>query len=399
MGCKRREAFQIKLVRRLSVRRSGLRKIRLPYHIGVMASPDTIDRIIHRRHRALNTAHTWLLAGGSLALLGVTAWAFGGWTGIIYAVVFGVFSMVIMRRVSPQMVLSMYKARPVSRAEFPAGIEIVGELARRAALPVAPRLYVVPSKMMNAFAVGRRDDSAIAITDALARNLTLRELAGVLAHEISHVANEDVKVMAFADMVARFTSLMSTLGLVSLFLNIVGLAGGMAVQVPWLAVLVLLAAPTIGGLLQLALSRTREFDADLGAALLTGDPEGLASALTKLERAQGRGWENVFLPTGRNPNPSVLRTHPLTSERVKRLMALKAGIDPRLPGPPPAVQPRPSLVPRVRPQGPALGGRGFGLAEGGIEPEAADEVPACQASLNPPQGNPRIRVSRGGVWW
>jgi heat shock protein HtpX len=164
-------------------------------------------------------------------------------------------------------------------------------------------------------------------------------------------------------------------------------------------VLVLLAAPTVGGLLQLALSRTREFDADLGAALLTGDPDGLASALTKLERAQGRAWENVFLPTGRNPNPSVLRTHPLTAERVKRLMALKAGVDPRLPGPPAAVRPRPSLVPRVRPQSPTLGGVGFGLVEGGMEPEAADEVPACHSSLYPPDGNPRIRIGRGGVWW
>jgi heat shock protein HtpX len=364
-----------------------------------MANSDTIDHFTQRRHRTLNTVQTWLLAGGSLVLLAITAWAFGGWTGIIYAVVFGAISMIIVRRVSPQMVLTMYKAQPVSRAEFPAGVEIVEELARRAGLPAAPRLYVVPSKMMNAFAVGRREDSAIAITDALARNLTLRELAGVLAHEMSHVAHEDVKVMAFADMVARFTSLMSTLGLISLFLNIVGFAGGMEAQVPWLAVLVLLAAPTIGGLLQLALSRTREFDADLGAALLTGDPDGLASALTKLERAQGRAWENVFLPTGRNPNPSVLRTHPLTAERVKRLMALKAGVDPRLPGPPPAVRPRPSLVPRVRPQSPTLGGVGFGLVEGGIEPEAADEVPACHASIYPPEGNPRIRVRRGGVWW
>jgi heat shock protein HtpX len=154
-----------------------------------------------------------------------------------------------------------------------------------------PRLYVVPSKMMNAFAVGRREESAIAITDALARNLTTRELAGVLAHEISHVAAEDVKVMAFADMVSRFTSLMSTVGLFSLVFNLVGFAGGYGAQVPWEGVIVLLAAPSVGGLLQMALSRTREFDADLNAAALTGDPDGLASALAKLERAQGRMWE------------------------------------------------------------------------------------------------------------
>ncbi|MDA4630974.1 M48 family metalloprotease, partial [Escherichia coli] len=98
---------------------------------------------------------------------------------------------------------------------------------------------------------------------------------------------------------------------------------GAHAQVPWLGVLVLLVAPTIGGLLQMALSRTREFDADLGASLLTGDPDGLAQALTKLEKAQGRLWENLILPGGRIPDPSILRTHPLTETRVARLKALK----------------------------------------------------------------------------
>ena len=134
--------------------------------------------------------------------------------------------MWLVRRISPQMVLSMYKARAVSAADFPAGIRIVAELSRRAGLTAAPKLYVIPSKLMNAFAVGRRDDSVIAITDALARTLTTRELTGVLAHEISHVANEDVKVMALADMVSRFTSLMSTVGIISLFFNIGSYASG-----------------------------------------------------------------------------------------------------------------------------------------------------------------------------
>ena len=196
--------------------------------------------------------------------------------------------MWLVRRVSPQMVLSMYKARPCRRADSRPASRIVAELARRAGLPAVPKLYVIPSKLMNAFAVGRRDDSVIAITDALARTLTARELAGVLAHEISHIAHEDVKVMALADMVSRFTSLMSTVGIISLFLNIGSYAGGAGGSVPWLAVLVLLAAPTVGGLLQMALSRTREFDADLGAAMLTGDPDGLASALHQARARAGQ---------------------------------------------------------------------------------------------------------------
>jgi len=136
--------------------------------------PATIDYFAQRRNRVLNAVHTWLLAGGALLLLAVTAWAFGGTAGIIYAVVFGGVSVWAMRRISPQMVLSMYRAREVRAAEFPTGISIVTELARRAGLPAVPRLYVIPSRLMNAFAVGRRDQSAIAITDALARTLTPR---------------------------------------------------------------------------------------------------------------------------------------------------------------------------------------------------------------------------------
>lgn len=360
----------------------------------------TIDLLAHRHNRVRNTLHTWLLGAASLLLLAVTAWAFGGPTGVIYAVAFGILPLLLLRRISPQMVLSMYKASRVSPRDFPAGYRIVEELARRAELPIAPKLYVIPSRMMNAFAVGRRDDSAIAITDALARTLTARELAGVLAHEISHIAHEDVKVMAFADMVSRFTSLMSTIGLFSLFLNLVGFAGGHTLQVPWPAVIVLMAAPTIGGLLQLALSRTREFDADLGAAMLTGDPEGLAVALKKLEKAQGRLWEGILLPGSRIPDPSILRSHPLTDDRIERLLALKAHTIAR-PGSEfcderPVLR-RPSSVPRIKlhtPHG-VLGGR---LLIEGVEDET-DRQPACAHPLNPPRNGPRIRPLRGGVWW
>ncbi len=366
----------------------------------------TIDLFAERRNRWLNMLHTWLLATGSLALLAVTAWAFGGLTGIAYAIVFGAISMWAARRISPKMVLAMYKAREVTEAQFPAGIRIVTELAQRAKLPAAPRLHIIPSRVMNAFAVGRRDQSAIAITDALARTLTPRELAGVLAHEIGHIAHEDVKVMAFADMVSRFTSLMSTIGIISLFLNIGSYVSGGDGGVPWLAVLVLIAAPTVGGLLQMALSRTREFDADLGAALLTGDPDGLASALTKLERAQGRVWENILLPGGRIPDPSVLRTHPLTADRIARLKALKAATtadagQPSSPGLP--SRPRASLVPRVKPamhlDSQHFGGLGAPLLL--AETQRADPdrgEPACDRPLNPPRGRPRLHV-RGGVWW
>ncbi|MEN0001979.1 MAG: zinc metalloprotease HtpX, partial [Pseudomonadota bacterium] len=209
------------------------------------------DHIIHRRHRALNSTHTALLISGSLALLAITAWAIAGATGIFYALVFGAISMMAARRVSPAMVLRMYKAKPVNAANWPLGHQMINELARRAELPAVPKLYVVPSKMMNAFAVGRLDDSAVAVTDALIRQLTARELAGVMAHEVTHIKNEDIKVMSIADMVSRFTSTLSMMGFIAILFNISGFFG----TVPWLGVLAMIIAPTIGSLLQLALSR------------------------------------------------------------------------------------------------------------------------------------------------
>lgn len=356
-----------------------------------MPTPRTIDLLAHRRNRMRNTLHTWQLGIACLLLLAATAWAFGGAAGMVYAALFGIVPLIVMRRVSPRLVLSMYKAVQVTPAQFPAGYRIVDELARRAGLPVMPKLYVIPSRMMNAFAVGRRDDSAIAITDALARTLSARELAGVLAHEMSHIANEDVRVMAFADMVSRFTSLMSAIGLFSLFLNVVGFAGGYEAQVPWQGVVVLLAAPTVGGLLQMALSRTREFDADLGAAILTGDPDGLAIALRKLERAQGRMWEGILLPGGRIPDPSILRTHPKTQDRIARLAALRTSEETTPTSPTRPMPTRPSTVPRIRlhPPHDAFGAH---FLIGGEAPSA------CGHTLNPPAGPPRIRL-RGGVWW
>jgi len=339
-----------------------------------------IDLVEQRRHRFLNIAHTWLLAGGSLALLAVTAFAFGGLSGVVWAMLFGVVSMAMAMRISPRMVLAMYKAHPVTRDDFAAGLDIVAELSRRAGLPSPPRLHVVPSDMMNAFAVGRRDDAAIAITDGLVRRLTPREFAGVMAHEISHVANEDIRVMALADMVSRYTSVMSTFGILTLLYNLGGLAGGFEARVPWLATLLLLVAPTVGGLLQMALSRTREYDADLNAAALTGDPEGLASALIKLEHAQRRQWEGLVLPGARIPDPSLLRSHPRTEDRVARLRAL-AGEAP----PPTAPTRRARSVPAV-----ALGAP---LAHGLV----GGDGPCHAGGLRAPEGRPRLR--RGGVWW
>jgi heat shock protein HtpX len=364
-----------------------------------------IDHFVQRHHRLRNLLHTWILVGGSLALFALCAYVFLGIQGMLFAAVFGGVSLMLAGRVSPQMVLRMYKARPVLRDEFPVGHAILDELAARAQLPARPVLYVLPSNMMNAFAVGRREESAICFTDLLLRSLSRREFAGVLAHEISHIGNQDIRVMAIADMVSRFTSALSTFGMVALFLNLPAVMMGYETGLPWIGVLLLLAAPTIGALLQLALSRTREFDADLGAAILTGDPDGLASALVKLERAQRRGWEGMVLPGGRIPDPSLLRSHPRTQDRIDRLMVLKAGAS--LPEPvdqaAAATERRRSPVPSIRPRWRRGEEERYshyaGLLQAAPISVGDPEQPCCSASLEPSDQKPRIRLTRGGVYW
>jgi len=279
------------------------------------------------RHKLLNVAQTLLLIGGMALVLalsarllfgeGVTLWVFG-WVALF---------MGLAPRVSPAMILRLYGARPLDRHAAPGLIGLVEELARGAGLPSVPRLYYVPSAMLNAFAVGHRDMAAIAVTDGLVRHLTPRELRGVLAHEISHVHNNDMWVMGLSDTVSRLTRMLSWFGQFLILVNLpLLLMSGVAIS--WSGLLLLVFAPQISALLQLALSRTREFDADLEAARLTGDPQGLAMALQKLERAQGGWLERVLAPGRANPEPSLLRTHPPTDERVRRLLELQTGGQP-----------------------------------------------------------------------
>ncbi|MEW5421278.1 M48 family metalloprotease [Amorphus sp. 3PC139-8] len=281
-----------------------------------------LDPDLRTAMRRRNLAHTWLLAAGSVALLLACAFLIAGPIGVVWAGFGGVFSLVVAWNVSPKMVLRLYAARPLPAHAFPEGHRIVAELAARAGLARPPTLWYVPSRMMNAFAVGRNEEAVICVTDGLIRGLTLREFTAVIAHELAHVAADDLKVMALADVTNRMTGILSMLGLVFLFLNLPAILAGDLGQVPVFGILLLLVAPTLGGLMQLALSRTREYDADLSAVQLTGDPEGLAAALLKLERIQGRLWEALALPHGRIPNPSLLRTHPDTNERVRRILAL-----------------------------------------------------------------------------
>ena len=270
-----------------------------------------------------NSLHSVVLVLGMAGIAATCAWTLWGVAGIVWAGVAVSLAMVLSPRIPPGLVLGLYQARPLSRSEFPDGYAVLHELARRAELPAAPRLHYIPSGLINAFAVGGRRAAAIAVTDGMLRTLTLRELAGVLAHEVSHIANNDLWIMTLADVMSRATSLLSYFGIALLLLNVPLLLMG-AVTVPWLLVLLLVFAPTLMSLLQLALSRAREYDADLDAVRLSGDPDGLASALAKMERYQGRFWEEILFPGRRIPEPSLLRTHPETAERIRRLADLAA---------------------------------------------------------------------------
>jgi heat shock protein HtpX len=255
-----------------------------------------------------------------LLLLAVLGYSLGGVGGLLWGGVLALPFLFLGQRISPRWVLRMYGARPLAMYEAPALHDMVRALSQRAGLPAPPALYYLPSRTMNALSVGTRDSPALGVTDGLLRTLSPRELRGVIAHEIAHIRQNDLRVLTFADLIGRMTGFLSTVGQFLLFLNLPLLLMGRA-PVSWLAVILLLVAPSASGLLRLALSRTREVDADLGAARLTGDPLGLASALRKME-CYGASWLDRMLRPYRMPSRSLFRTHPTTEERVQRLLDL-----------------------------------------------------------------------------
>ena len=273
------------------------------------------------RHRLLNLVQSALLLGlmAALAWVSVTV-ILGPGTGLLVALgmVAGLF---LAPDLSRRMLLSAYRAQRLTGREAPGLIAALAELARRAGLPRTPALYRVPSRLPNAFAMGSPEDSTICVTDGLLEILDGRDLASVLAHEIGHIAHRDLWIMGLADVMSRLVSLASWMGQLLVLVNLPLVMAGM-VHVPWSVVVLLIFAPTLMALIQLGLSRTREYDADRVAADLTGDPEGLIGALGKLERRVGRFWEDIFLPGRRIPEPSLLRTHPPVESRVRRLREL-----------------------------------------------------------------------------
>lgn len=280
-----------------------------------------MDRTQLLRHRLRNTLQSLLLVIALAGLCALLAWYIGGAPLALFVAAFILIAYRLNPVASPQLVIRLFRGQALAPAEAPELYSILQQLAVRAGLERLPLLFYLPSDVMNAFTTGSPDNAAIGLSDGLLRRMDQRELAAVLGHELMHIVNQDTRMMAFADLTSRITSFFSVVGQLLLLVNLPFYLFAQ-VSLPWGPILLLLAAPSISALGQLALSRNREFEADLGSSELTGDPLALASALRKMEAPSHRLLERILFPGPRIPDPSLLRTHPPMEERVRRLLEL-----------------------------------------------------------------------------
>jgi len=305
-----------------------------------------------REHERSNYGQSFLIIFAMFALLCVAGFVLWGLTGIFMAFGIAGFTVFSVGRASPKMVLKMYKAKALGPGDLPELQEMFERLVERADLEHSPTLYYVPSKMLNAFATGRGHQTAVAVTHGLLEQMNNREIGGVLAHELSHIKHKDVWVMSLADAFSRLTNLMGQIGQIMLFVSLGALLFGYKPPIPMLCIVVLMFAPAASGLLQMALSRSREYEADFGAAQITGDPVGLASALKKVDQAHTSWIKKLVMPGRKVPEASLLRTHPPTDDRIERLMAMKdlQELPTQMQMPRRMVNPPPQYVVRRRPR-------------------------------------------------
>jgi heat shock protein HtpX len=275
-----------------------------------------------------NVLRTTVLLAALTALFLVIGGALGGNQGLFIAFIFALLMNFASYWFSDKIVLSMYRAREVSPQQAPDLYRLVQRLAQRAGIPM-PRVYVIPSDAPNAFATGRNPQhGAVAVTEGIMRMLDTDELAGVLAHELGHIRNRDTLIMTVA---ATLAGAITMLAHMAQWGAIFGFgrrddedSGGGMLGLLFMAIL----APIAATLIQLAISRSREYFADSTGAAVTGSPSGLARALEKLHYASQR------LPLEANPatahlfivNPltggslvNLFSTHPPIEERIRRL--------------------------------------------------------------------------------
>jgi heat shock protein HtpX len=278
----------------------------------------------------MNTLRTTLLLAGLTAVLLFAGHALGGDTGMFIALVIAAVMNIGSYWYSDKIVLSMYRAREVSAADAPKLYSVVTELAQRAKMPM-PKVYIVDSDTPNAFATGRGPDhAAVAATSSLLRMMNREELTGVLAHELSHVRNRDTLISAVAATLAGAITMLAHMAQWALIFGMGrgdddeegGIFGMLAMMI---------IAPIAATLIQLAVSRSREYGADKSGAELSGHPLWLASALGKLEQANeqrpmGRAAQHPATAHMFIVNPlhgfnfaRLFSTHPPTEERIRRL--------------------------------------------------------------------------------
>ncbi|MBN8284482.1 zinc metalloprotease HtpX [Zoogloea sp.] len=279
-----------------------------------------------------NWLKTSILMAGIIALFGAIGAMIGGQSGMLLALVFGGAMNVFSYWFSDKMVLRMYNAQEVDETSSPYLYNMVRELAGRAQLPM-PKVYIIHEDQPNAFATGRNpENAAVAATTGILQMLSARELRGVMAHELAHVKHRDILISTISATMA---------GAISALANFAMFFGGRDENGrpgnPIASIAVALLAPLAASLIQMAISRAREFEADRGGAEIAGDPHALADALLKIDAfARGipmptaeahpeTGQMMIMNPLSGGGLRGLFSTHPATEERVARLRALAAG--------------------------------------------------------------------------
>ncbi len=286
-----------------------------------------------------NYFKTAMLMAFLIALLAIGGNLVGGYQGMMLFGGIGLVFNVLSYWFSDRIALMAHRAQPVTREQLPEVYAIVERLTRKAGLPM-PRIYVIPAETPNAFATGRNPQhAAVAVTEGILKALDRRQLEGVLAHELSHVKNRDILIATIAAAVAGLIASLGHLIQWGAWLgfgargNDEDRGGNIFAALAW-AIL----APILALVIQLAVSRSREYGADASGAALVGDPEPLAEALLALERDNevapypygGPATAHLFivqpLTGGAGRFMSLFSTHPPIEERVRRLREMKRGV-------------------------------------------------------------------------
>jgi heat shock protein HtpX len=270
-----------------------------------------------------NNMKTTLLMGSLMGLCLGVGYLIGGQVGLFYAFFIGGAMNLIAFFFSDKIALATMRAQEITPQDDPALWGIVERLAQRARLPM-PRVYISPAPAPNAFATGRGPrHSAVCVTAGLRQMLNDYELEGVIAHELSHVKNRDILISTIAAIMA---------GAISWLAYLAFWGGGDRRSNPLVAILLMILAPLAAAIIQAAISRSREFEADRSGAELVGDPGGLARSLQKLESANRRiplpvpdAQSSLFIvqPLTGSDFARLFSTHPPTEERIARLMAME----------------------------------------------------------------------------